>query len=62
MVSRYAPNGMGGGFDSFPRELVGYKICSIEQFVVQPRGMHLLIGATLKSDYGKVGVKTQTNN
>ena len=62
VVSHYAPNRVGGGFDSFPSQLVGYKLCLREQVVVQLRGMHLMIGATLKSEYGQVVVKTQTNN
>ena len=61
MVSLYAPNGVGGGFDSFPSWLVGYKLHSREQVVVQLRGMHLMIGATLKSKYRQFVVKTQTN-
>ena len=36
------------------------KKCSIDQVVVQLRGMRLMIGATLKSDSGQVVVKTQT--
>ena len=62
VVSRYAPNRVGGGFDSFHSQLVGYKPRLREQVVVQLRGMHLMIGATLKSEYGQVAVKTQTNN
>ena len=37
------------------------KKCSKEQVVVQLRGMHLMIGAALKSEYEQVVVKTQTN-
>ena len=37
------------------------KKCSTEQAVVQLRGMHLMIGVTLKSEYGQVVVKIQTN-
>ena len=62
VVSRFAPNGVGGGFDSFPSELVDHKLCLREQVVVQLRGTHLMIDATLKSEYGQVVVKTQTNN
>ena len=35
--------------------------CLKEQIVVQLRGMHLMIVAILKSEYGQVVVKTQTN-
>ena len=62
MVSRYVPNGVGDGSNSFPSGLVGYKLCLREQVVVQLRGMHLTIGATLKSEYGQGVVKIQTNN
>ena len=54
VVSRYVPNGVGDGSNSFPSGLVGYKLCLREQVVAQLRGMHLMIDATLKSAYGQV--------
>ena len=52
VVSQFAPKGVGGGFDSSPTGLL------VEQVVVQLRGMHLMIGTTLMSEYGqKVVVK-----
>ena len=62
LVSRFAPNGVGGGINSSLSWLDGYKLYSREQIVVQIRIMHLMIGATLKSDYVQVVLKTQTNN
>ena len=47
VVSCVAPNGVDGGFDSFPSYLVGYKLRSREQVVIQLRGMHPMIDATL---------------
>ena len=35
------------------------KTCSREQVGVQLRDMYLMIGATLKSEYGQVVIKTQ---
>ena len=80
MVSRFAPNGEGEGFDSLTSWLdciytvnERYQACqaacnncskergSKEQLVVQLSGMHLMIGATLRSKRRTGCRKTQTN-
>ena len=59
VVGRYAPNRVVMGLAPSPARLVRtFPKITTSQVVVQLRGMYPMIGATLKSEYGQVIVKT----
>ena len=59
MVARYAPDGMTVGLTPSPARLVWtLPEINTSQVVVQLRDMYPMIGATLKSEYGQVSIRT----